>query len=313
MTKSLFLNSNNIFELNSSLNIKTENVNNESNRNSNRTNSILDQNIKLMNRQLSSKNSIEDEDDVDTALSKLEKSLDIAETSTDENRNGINIKSISQSNIERHLTENKTDVKDNLNELCEELYVIKQQKYTFKKLKLYYFILNDTHYLSYYKNKDESNGKPIDKINLRGCELVPDVNISARKFGINLQIPSTEGINEVSLRCLNEESYARWMSACKLASKNKSLSDPSFFIESKSILNLLHMQQQKHQTNSSNTSLADRQNGNSNKSMTYSSSMVNFSSSDNADVQATNLLPTRILKKHKLKQVISFSYRTESY
>ena len=257
-----------------------------------------------MNRQLSSKNSIEDEDDVDTALSKLEKSLDIAETAADENKNGINAQTNDQSNIERHLTANKTDIKDNLNELCEELYLIKQQKYTFKKLKLYYFILNDTHYLSYYKSKEESNGKPIDKINLRGCELVPDVNISARKFGINLHIPSTEGINEVSLRCLNEESYARWMSACKLASKNKSISDPAFFIESKSILNLLHMQQQKNHTNASNSSLTNRQNGSNNKSISYSTSMINFNSSDNAEVQATNLLPTRILKKHKLKQVI---------
>ncbi len=259
-----------------------------------------------MNRQLSSKNSIEDEDDVDTALSKLEKSLDIVESSTDENKNGTSNKAIDHSNIETHLVDNKVDIKDNLNELCEELYLIKQQKYTFKKLKLYYFILNDTHYLSYYKSREESNGKPIDKINLRGCELVPDVNISARKFGINLHIPSTEGINEVSLRCVNEESYARWMSACKLASKNKSISDPAFFIESKSILNLLHMQQQKNHTNASNTSLANRQNGinsNNKSAMSYSTSMVNFNSSDNAEVQATNLLPTRILKKHKLKQV----------
>ena len=263
-----------------------------------------------MNRQLSSKHSIEDEDDVDTALSKLEKSLDIVEISTDgikhDTSNSKN-SAYNESCMEKSRDGgDSSDIKENANELCEDLYLIKQQKYTFKKLKAYFFILNDTHYLSYYKSKEDCKGKPIDKINLRGCELVPDVNISARKFGINIQVPSVDGINEISLRCPNEESYARWMSACKLAAKNKSISDTAFFIESKSILNLLHMQQQKKSSNlnlANTTTPQNSSNGGSKQVISTSTSMIDFNSTDNAEVQATNLLPARILKKHKLKQV----------
>lgn len=34
-----------------------------------------------------------------------------------------------------------------------------------------------------------------------GCEVVPDVNVSGKKFGIKLLIPVADGMNEVYLRC----------------------------------------------------------------------------------------------------------------
>lgn len=34
-----------------------------------------------------------------------------------------------------------------------------------------------------------------------GCEVVPDVNVAGRKFGIKLLIPIADGMNEVYLRC----------------------------------------------------------------------------------------------------------------
>ena len=34
-----------------------------------------------------------------------------------------------------------------------------------------------------------------------GCEVVPDVNVAGRKFGIKLLIPVADGMNEVYLRC----------------------------------------------------------------------------------------------------------------
>lgn len=34
-----------------------------------------------------------------------------------------------------------------------------------------------------------------------GCEIVPDVNVAGRKFGIKLLIPVADGMNEVYLRC----------------------------------------------------------------------------------------------------------------
>jgi hypothetical protein len=118
-------------------------------------------------------------------------------------------------------------------------------------------------------------------------------------------------MNELSLRCPNEESYASWMSACKLASKNKPISDATYLNEVKSILNLLQIQQKKP-INISNVKLLNQLNNKTdeNKTSTTRSSSGNgstissyFSLTDNAEVQATNLLPYRIVKKHKLKQV----------
>lgn len=104
-----------------------------------------------------------------------------------------------------------------------------------------------------------------------GCEVAPDVNVAARKFLIRLLIPAPEGMNEVYLRCkdvrlisvcvmsclspashththlslplcLQEQQYAEWMAACRLASKGKSLADSSFQSEIQSIHSFLAMQ-----------------------------------------------------------------------
>ncbi len=259
----------------------------------------------------------DDDDDIDTALSKLEKSLDVTpavKTNLSNNETNKQINNSSKPPIQKKasfITDNINEKqkridsnRDYVEELCEDLFLMKQQKYTFKKYKSYFFVLNDTHYLSYYKCKEESNGKPIDKINLKGCELVPDVNVAGRKFGINLRVPSSDGMSEMSLRCPTEQSYAQWMSACKLASRNKSISDPTFKSEVNSILNLLNMQQKKHM-NSSSYLLSNSENLFSH-SKSIIGSTVSIDSkyiNDNAEVQASNLLPLRMTKKYKLKQV----------
>ena len=254
----------------------------------------------------------DDDDDIDTALSKLEKTLDVAPIKTDSNDLKAKINSsskpvVSLNNKNEISTLNKkTELNGNGTsqvELSEDLFLMKQQKYTFKKFKSYYFVLTDTHYLSYYKTKEDSNGKPIDKINLKGCELVPDVNVAGRKYGINLRVPSLDGMTEMSLRCPNEESYAQWMSACKLASRNKSISDPTFKIEVKSILNLLSMQQKKN-ISSPSYAINEHLSTHSKSLIGSSASIDSKSSNDSAEVQASNLLPLRMTKKYKLKQVI---------
>lgn len=42
---------------------------------------------------------------------------------------------------------------------------------------------------------------PVHDINLRGCEVTPDVNISQNKYGIKLEVPSAEGMTEMYIRC----------------------------------------------------------------------------------------------------------------
>lgn len=222
---------------------------------------------------------VQEEDDIETALSKLEQSLDMVD-------NGV-----------KPTQEAIKKVQSN-NQLEETLLLMKHQKYTFKKFRPYYFILDDNHYLSYFKSKQDANGKPLDKINVKSCEVVPDVNLSHRRFGITLRVPSPDGLNELFIRCETEHSYANWMSAFKLASKSKPLSDLSYSLEIKSILNLLSIQQNKNLKGS--TTHIDKTNN-------YTNQISCFESDPN-EVQANNLLPIRIGKKFKLKQVLPIFY-----
>ncbi|RNA35304.1 Fermitin family 1 [Brachionus plicatilis] len=223
---------------------------------------------------------VNEEDDIDTALSKLEQSLDIVDSAK--------------------VPQEPNRTVQSSNQLQETLLLMKQQKYTFKKFRPFYFILDDNHYLSYFKSKQEASGKPLDKIGLKCCEVVPDVNLSHRRFGITLRVPSPEGVNELFIRCETEQSYANWMSAFKLASKGKPLSDLSYSLEIKSILNLLNMQQTKN-FKSSSAHL---------DTINNSISQINNAKSDPNEVQATNLLPIRIVKKFKLKQVFENILKT---
>ncbi|KAL9850914.1 fermitin family homolog 2 [Geothlypis trichas] len=115
------------------------------------------------------------------------------------------------------------------------------KKLTLKGYKPYWCTFKDTS-ISCYKSKEESNGTPAHQMNLRGCEVTPDVNISGQKFNIKLLIPVAEGMNEIWLRCDNETQYASWMAACRLASKGKTMADSSYGMEVQNILSFLKMQ-----------------------------------------------------------------------
>ncbi|XP_029917636.1 fermitin family homolog 3b [Myripristis murdjan] len=125
--------------------------------------------------------------------------------------------------------------------LNDYLKIFRPKRLTLKGYKQYWFKFQDTS-ISYFKSKEESIGEPIQQINLKGCEVAPDVNVAAQKFLIRLLIPAPEGMNEVYLRCENEQQYAQWMAACRLASKGKTLADSSFQSEIESIRTFLAMQ-----------------------------------------------------------------------
>ncbi|XP_044519333.1 fermitin family homolog 1 [Gracilinanus agilis] len=124
--------------------------------------------------------------------------------------------------------------------LADYLRLFRAKKLTLKTFKLYWFVFKDTS-IAYFKNKDLEQGEPVERLHLRGCEVVPDVNVSGRKFGIKLLIPVADGMNEVYLRCDNENQYARWMAACILASKGKTMADSSYWPEVNNILSFLKM------------------------------------------------------------------------
>nr|XP_060641656.1 fermitin family homolog 1 isoform X1 [Anolis sagrei ordinatus] len=124
--------------------------------------------------------------------------------------------------------------------LADNLKLFRSKKLTLKAFKEYWFVFKDTS-ISYFKNKEAGYGEPIEKLNLRGCEIVPDVNVSGKKYGIKLLIPVADGMNEVHLRCDNENQYARWMAACILASKGKTMADSSYHPEVQNIMSFLKM------------------------------------------------------------------------
>ncbi|KAM6953081.1 fermitin family homolog 3b [Lycodopsis pacificus] len=126
-------------------------------------------------------------------------------------------------------------------DLNDYLKIFRPKKLTLKGYKQYWFKFQDTS-ISYFKSKEESIGEPIQQINLKGCEVAPDVNVTAQKFLIRLLIPAPEGMNELYLRCENEQQYAQWMAGCRLASKGKTLADSSFQNEIQSIRSFLAMQ-----------------------------------------------------------------------
>ncbi|EFA07132.1 unc-112-related protein isoform X1 [Tribolium castaneum] len=128
-------------------------------------------------------------------------------------------------------------------ELCDELRFLKPKRFTLKAYKRYWFTCRDLH-LYLYKSKEEMihRQNSIYDINLRGCEVTPDVNISQNKYVIKLEVPSAEGMSEMYIRCDEESQYAKWMACCRLASKGRSLADSSYETEKQTILEFLQMQ-----------------------------------------------------------------------
>lgn len=159
------------------------------------------------------------EDDIDAALTDLQVTLE-----------GSNI-----SNGPSDIT--------HVPELCDELRFFKPKRFTLKAYKRYWFTCRDLQ-LRLYKSRVEASGSesPAYVINLRGCEVTPDVYLSQGRYGIRLEVPSAEGMTEMWIRCDNEQQYAKWMAACRLAAKGRTLADASYESEVSSIIAFLQLQ-----------------------------------------------------------------------
>ncbi|XP_004697897.1 fermitin family homolog 1 [Echinops telfairi] len=185
------------------------------------------------------------------------------------------------SNLEVTLEGGKTDnaLEDitDIPKLADNLKLFRPKKLMLKAFKQYWFVFKDT-YITYFKNKELEQGEPVDKLNLRGSEVVPDVNVAGRKFGIKLLIPVADGMNEVYLKCDHENQYARWMAACILASKGKTMADSSYQPEVLSILSFLRMKNR-------------------------SSASPVASSGENMDMNPECFVSPRCAKKYKSKQL----------
>jgi hypothetical protein len=217
----------------------------------------------------------DDCDDVDAALNNLERSLQ---------DNSISSKPLQQQQQQQPkiMSASILDL-TKTTELCEEMFIMKH-KYTFKKLKTYFFVLRDT-YLSYYKTKSdytELKMRPMEKYCLKNCEITPDLSVISNKYGIYLKIFQSNEIIDLYLRAFTDESYSKWLAAIKLASRNKTIDDVNAYkFEIDSVLNLIEMQKSKK-------------------------SSTTVTTNDNQildDFQVQNFVPQSLLKKYKIKQV----------
>ncbi|KAK9497256.1 hypothetical protein O3M35_004609 [Rhynocoris fuscipes] len=159
------------------------------------------------------------DDDIDAALSELQVTLEGS-----------------------HINSSASDI-THVPELYDYLRFFKPKRFTFKAYKRYWFTCRELTLRLYKTQEEATRGSiPLHEIQLRGCEVTPDVCLTQHKYGIKLEVPTSDGMSEMYIRCDTEEQYAKWMAACKLASKGRSLADSSYEAEVASITAVLQMQ-----------------------------------------------------------------------
>ncbi|XP_062368076.1 fermitin family homolog 3-like isoform X2 [Cinclus cinclus] len=61
-------------------------------------------------------------------------------------------------------------------------------------------------------------GGPQQELNLNECEVTPEVDLGAQKFGIKLRVRTPGGMSETLLRCRDAPQFSRWFCGCRVAS-----------------------------------------------------------------------------------------------
>lgn len=92
-------------------------------------------------------------------------------------------------------------------------FIFRPKKLGLKNFKRAYFTFRDL-YLSYYNTTQDANGPPLGHYylkgaffyfklnkNILGCEVSQDLSVSQSKFHIKLQIPTSEGMTDLILKC----------------------------------------------------------------------------------------------------------------
>lgn len=127
-------------------------------------------------------------------------------------------------------------------ELCDSIRFMRLRKFTFKTFKRLFFVFRDTTLTAYKNRDDRMRDEAAFAIDLRGCDVTPDVYVNHGKYGVKLSSPGLDGMTEYLLRFDTENQYAKWMAAFKLASRGKPITDPSYDEEVRTTLELFNLQ-----------------------------------------------------------------------
>ncbi|XP_053823950.1 fermitin family homolog 3-like [Vidua chalybeata] len=85
-------------------------------------------------------------------------------------------------------------------------------------------------------------GGPQEQLNLRGCEVTPQVDLGAQKFGIKLRLPSPGGGGETLLQCRDAPQFSRWVCGCRAAAGGGSPSAAALRAQIRGVLGVLGVQ-----------------------------------------------------------------------
>ncbi|XP_033927725.1 fermitin family homolog 3-like [Melopsittacus undulatus] len=129
-------------------------------------------------------------------------------------------------------------------ELSEELEVYRPRRLTLRGFRPVHAVLKDT--VLVLGRSPPGGGEPPLSLNLRGCEVTPDVDVVGRRFCLKLLVPTPEGMSELHLRCRDALQYSRWVTGCRLSARGRSLSDPSFAAEARAVQALLGLPPSGH-------------------------------------------------------------------
>ena len=201
----------------------------------------------LTNQQLNKQTSVDEE--IDSALTELQLQLE-----------GVSLSDSRAKNLAKFSQNNSLSNITHIPELTDYLKLMKPKRFTMKSYKQYFFVFKDTR-LVCYKSREGRGGQPILTINLKGAEVTPEINLSQGKYSIKLEVPDYSNtsngynsnsfnssnslglMNEYWLRFSNEEQYARWLGAFKLAVKGRTMADAvNYENEVRQIIDLLAMQ-----------------------------------------------------------------------
>ncbi|OTF74729.1 fermitin-like protein [Euroglyphus maynei] len=172
---------------------------------------------------------IEVNDDIDAALDELQLTL--------EGSSAVQY-NYQQSNGTSSINYGYSDIP----ELSGFLRFAKHKLFTLKNFKRYYFVLKDTN-LKLYKSIEDRHGSPAFIINLKGCDITPDLNVTQNKYGFKIHNYHDDGTTEYWLRCESEKQYAEWITACRLATKGRTMADASYRTEVQTTRDFLKKQQ----------------------------------------------------------------------
>lgn len=167
-----------------------------------------------------------DDDEIDAALDDLQTTLE--GSSYPSHNNG-------DSNRSSDLT--------HIPELKAIMKFYKTKKFGLRSSQKHLFVLRETTLLL-YDRKHQEQKKALLTLQLQGCEVTADVNVSSQKFMIKVLVPSSQqdaSNFEYCLRPDSEKSYAEWMAALKLATQGRSMADSCYESEVQAIVAFLQI------------------------------------------------------------------------